>query len=126
MPPGLKHFLRAGRHFTEISFFGRPAHHLANVLAPKVGCALQSAAWAGDPTPKQHPKANPDLWAMGLEMAKSVAISTEGECIKFIKNVPKKGIRPMNACTQNHLPQPHATTCMCWLPPQGTYEIFDF
>ena len=46
-------FFWAGRHFTEISFFGRPACHLANVLiAPKVGCALKCAAWAGDPTQK--------------------------------------------------------------------------
>ena len=35
-------------------------------------------------------------------------------------------MHPTNECTQNHLPQPHATTCMCWLPPQGTFEIFDF
>ena len=35
-------------------------------------------------------------------------------------------MHPTNECTKNHLPQPHATTCMCWLPPQGTFEIFDF
>ena len=39
-------------------------------------------------------------------------------------------MHPANECTKNHLPQPHsqphATTCMCWLPPQGTFEIFDF
>ena len=29
----------------------------------------------------------------------------------------------MNAPKINHM-QPHATTCMCWLPPQGTFEIF--
>ena len=34
-------------------------------------------------------------------------------------------MHPTNECTKNHLPQPHATTCMCWLPPQGTFEIFD-
>ena len=79
----------AGRHFTEISFFGRPACHLANVLAPEVGCALKCAAWAGDPTPKQHPKASSGLWAMGLEMANSVAIAADDKFIKFIKNVPK-------------------------------------
>ena len=59
----------SGRHFTEIPSFGRPACHLANVLAPKVGCALKCTTWAGDPTPKQHPKASSGLWAMGLEMA---------------------------------------------------------
>ena len=77
-------FFWAGRHSTEISFFGRPACHLANVLAPKVGCALKCAAWAGDPTPKQHPKASSGLWSMGLEMANSVAIATDDKCIKFI------------------------------------------
>ena len=35
-------------------------------------------------------------------------------------------MHPTNECTQNHLPQPHTTTCMCWLPPPGTFEIFDF
>ena len=84
--------------------------HLANVLAPKVGCALKCAAWAGDPTPKKHPKANSGLWSMGLEMANSVAIATDDKFIKFIKNVQKKCNRPMNApkiiCC-NHM-QPHA------------------
>ena len=37
-------FWGAGRHFTEISPFGRPACHLANVFAPKVGCALKCVA----------------------------------------------------------------------------------
>ena len=97
-------FFWAGRHFTEISFFGRPACHLANVLAPKVGCALKCAAWTGDPTPKQHPKASSGLWSMGLEMANSVAIAAGDKFIKFIKNVPKKCIRPMNA------PKSFATT----------------
>ena len=45
------------------------------MLAPEVGCALKCAAWVGDPTPKQHPKASSGLWAMGLEMANSVAIA---------------------------------------------------
>ena len=78
-------FWGAGRHFTEISFFGRPACHLAgNVLAPKVGCALKCAAWTGDPTPKQHPKASSGLWSMGLEMSNSVAIAADDKFIKFV------------------------------------------
>mgnify|MGYP007042564748 FL=1 len=103
-------FFWAGRHFTEISFFGRPACHLANVLAPKVGCALKCAAWAGDPTPKQHPKASSGLWAMGLEMANSVAIAADDKFIKFIKNVQKICNRPMNAPKNVHsnYMQPHA------------------
>ena len=103
-------FFLAGRHFTEISFFGRPACHLANVPAPKVGCALKYVAWASDPTRKQHPKANSGPWPMGLEMANSVAIAAGDKFIKFIKNVPKKCIRPMNApkiICHNHM-QPHA------------------
>ena len=79
------------------------------MLAPEVGCALKCAAWAGDPTPKQHPKASSGLWAMGLEMANSVAIAADDKFIKFIKNVQKKCNRPMNApkiiCC-NHM-QPH-------------------
>ena len=59
------------------------------MLAPKVGCALKCAAWAGDPTPKQHPKANSGLWSMGLEMANSVAIATDDKLIKFIKMCKK-------------------------------------
>ena len=59
------------------------------MLAPEVGCALKCAAWAGDPTPKQHPKASSGLWAMGLEMANSVAIAADDKFIKFIKNVQK-------------------------------------
>ena len=55
--------------------------------APKVGCALKYVAWAGDPTPKQHPKASSSLWAMGLEMANSVAIATDGGFVGSIKNV---------------------------------------
>ena len=97
-------FFWAGRHFTEISFFGRPACHLANVLAPKVGCALKCAAWAGDPTPKQHPKASSGLWAMGLEMANSVAIAADDKFIKFIKNVQKN---PSDQCMH---PKSFATT----------------
>ena len=54
------------------------------MLAPEVGCALKCAAWVGDPTPKQHPKANSDLWAMGLELAKSVAIAANDKFSKFI------------------------------------------
>ena len=54
------------------------------MLAPKVGCALKCVAWAGDPTPKQHPKASSGLWAMGLEMANSVAIAADDKFIKFI------------------------------------------
>ena len=103
-------FFWAGRHFTEISFFGRPACHLANVLAPKVGCALKCAAWAGDPTPKQHPKASSGLWSMGLEMSNSVAIAADGKFIKFIKNVQKICNRPINAPKNvycNYM-QPHA------------------
>ena len=34
---------------------------------------------------------------MGLEMEKSVAIVADDEFVKFIKNMPKKSIRPMNA-----------------------------
>ena len=67
-------------------------------------------AWVGDPTPKQHPKASSGLWSMGLEMANSVAIAAGDKFIKFIKNVPKKCIRPMNApkiICHNHM-QPHA------------------
>ena len=124
-PPWTCAFFWAGRHFTEISFFGRPACHLANVLAPKVGCALKCAAWTGDPTLKQHPKASSGLWSMGLEMANSVAIAADDKFIQCIKKYAKK-MHPTNECTQNHLPQPHATTCMCWLPPQGAFEIFDF
>ena len=80
------------------------------MLDPKDGCALKCAAWTNDPTPKQHPKASSGLWAMGLEMAKSVAIAADDEFIQFIKNVPKKPIRPMNApkvICHNHM-QPHA------------------
>ena len=91
-------FFWAGRHFTEISFFGRPACHLANVLAPKVGCALKCAAWAGDPTPKQHPKASSGLWPMGLEMSNSVAIAADDEFIEVVKKMCKK-IHPTNECT---------------------------
>ena len=61
-----------------------PPCHFANVLAPKVGCALKCAAWTGDPTPKQHPKASSGLWSMGLEMANSVAIAVGDRFIKFI------------------------------------------
>ena len=50
-------FWGAGRHFTETSFFGRPACLPANVLDPKDGCALKCATWTDDPNPKQHPKA---------------------------------------------------------------------
>ena len=45
-----------------------------------------------------------------LEMANSVAIAAGDKFIKFIKNVPKKCIRPMNApkiICHNHM-QPHA------------------
>ena len=80
------------------------------MLAPKVGCALKCAAWVGDPTQKQHPKANRGPWAMGLEMAFPVAIAADDKFIKFIKNVQKKIIRPMNApkiICHNHM-QPHA------------------
>ena len=47
---------------------------------------------------------------MGLEMANSVAIAAGDKFIKFIKTVPKKCIRPMNApkiICHNHM-QPHA------------------
>ena len=80
------------------------------MLAPKVGCALKCAAWAGDPTPKQHPKASSGLWAMGLEMANSVAIAADDKFIKFIKNVQKICNRPINAPKDvccNYM-QPHA------------------
>ena len=95
-------FFWAGRHFTEISFFGRPACHFANLLAPKAGCALKCVLWAADSTlknstPKQHSKASCCLWAMGLEMANSVAIAADDKFIKFIKNVQKTCNRPMNA-----------------------------
>ena len=89
MPPGLEHFFWAGQHFTESSFFGRPACHFANLLAPKAGCALKCVLWAADSTPKQHPKASSGLWSMGLEMANSVAIAADDKFIKFIKNVQK-------------------------------------
>ena len=59
------------------------------MLAPKVGCALKCAAWAGDPTPKQHPQASSGLWSMGLEMANSVAIAA-GD--KFIYPPPRLDI----------------------------------
>ena len=103
-------FFGVTRPFTEISFFGRPACHLANVLAPKVGCALKCAAWAGDPTPKQHPKASSGLWSMGLEMSNSVAIAAHDNFNKFIKNVQKICNRPINAPKNvycNYM-QPHA------------------
>ena len=77
-------FFWAGRHFTEISFFGRPACHFANLLAPKAGCALKCVLWAADSTPKQHPKASSGLWSMGLEMANSVAIAADDKFIKFV------------------------------------------
>ena len=47
---------------------------------------------------------------MGLEMANSVAIAADDKFIKFIKNMQKKCIRPMNApkiICHNHM-QPHA------------------
>ena len=47
-------FFWAGRHFTEISFFGRPACHPANVLDPKDGCALKCAAKLGLMIPTQN------------------------------------------------------------------------
>ena len=53
------------------------------MLAPKVGCALKCAAWAGGPTPKKHPKASSGLWAMGPEMANPFAIAADDE---FINN----------------------------------------
>ena len=103
-------FFWAGRHFTEISFFGRPACHFANLLAPKAGCALKCVLWAADPTPKLHPQASCCLWAMGLEMAFSVAIAAaDDKFIKFITNVQKKINRPMNApkiICHNHMQPP--------------------
>ena len=102
-------FFWAGRHFTEISFFGRPACHFANLLAPKAGCALKCVLWAADSTPKQHPKASSGLWSMGLEMSNSVAIAADDKFIKFNKNMQKKCNRPMNApkiICYNHM-QPH-------------------
>ena len=44
----------AGRNFTEMPFFGRPASCSTNFLAPKVGCALKCVVWATDhSSPKQ-------------------------------------------------------------------------